>query len=241
MRIALLIGSLLALLAHTLHAQQHPPLTITRLTDSLFVFTTWQPLDDGSLYPANGAYIATPEGAVMLDTPWDTTQFQPLLDSIVARDHGPLRLVISTHFHADRTAGLTYYSRLGVPTYTHLKTHRLCAENGEPQSEFYFLRDTTFLKGGYAFKVFHHGAGHAPDNIVVWMPQIGVLYGGCLIKSMDTRSIGNLSHADLPAWQHTMKRMIPLYRHARYVIPGHLSVGGSKCLKHTLRIVRRAM
>jgi glyoxylase-like metal-dependent hydrolase (beta-lactamase superfamily II) len=212
-------------------------LIIRHLVDSVYVFTTFGE-HDGEPFPANGAYITTPSGAVMIDTPWDTTQFQPLLDSIMARHQLPVRFVISTHFHADRTAGLDYYKRQGIATWSHRRTQNLCKAKGEPVSEFSFLSDTTFLEGGIAFQADYEGEGHSPDNIVVWMPQFRVLYGGCLIKSLDNDGIGNLSDANVPEWELTMQRLIRKYKAAKHVVPGHLSLGGRKTLKHTLRIVK---
>ena len=79
-------------------------LKITRLTGEFYVFTTFNSYK-GKLVPANGMYLVTDNGVVMFDTPWDTTQFQPLLDSIKNRHHKKVVLCIATHFHEDRTGG----------------------------------------------------------------------------------------------------------------------------------------
>ena len=74
----------LLLLSGTVHpadAQKPTPLTITPLTNNFYVFTTYGEYQ-GEYYPANGMYVLTREGAILFDSPWDTTQFQPLLDSI---------------------------------------------------------------------------------------------------------------------------------------------------------------
>ena len=81
---------------------------ISHLTGDFYIYTTYS-LVAGSLFPANGMYLVTDSGVAMFDTPWDSTQFQPLLDSIQARHHKRVILCIATHFHEDRTAGLEYY------------------------------------------------------------------------------------------------------------------------------------
>ena len=60
---------------------KEPKLKISHLTGDFYVYTTYNTYE-GSQIPANGMYIVTNNGVVLFDTPWDTTQFQPLLDSI---------------------------------------------------------------------------------------------------------------------------------------------------------------
>ena len=75
-------------------------------------------VDRGSPFPSNGLYLVTKKGVVVVDAPFDTTQFQPLVDSIRERHHQPVVLNIATHFHKDRTAALEFFRRRGVATYT---------------------------------------------------------------------------------------------------------------------------
>ncbi len=82
-------------------------LIISKLTGDFYVYTTFQTIN-GTLFPSNSMYIITDGGAVMIDTPWDKTQFQPLLDSIKSKHNKEVMLCISTHFHDDRIAGLDF-------------------------------------------------------------------------------------------------------------------------------------
>src|SRR5580698_3160547 len=91
-RTAMLLLLVCLSFAFTAFSQQ-PRLTITHLTGSVYVYTTWRTLPDGP-FPANSAYVVTTKGVVLLDCPWDTTQYQPLLDSIEARHHAPVVLFI---------------------------------------------------------------------------------------------------------------------------------------------------
>lgn len=95
---------LLFFLNNTFGQNGNSNLKITRLTGEFYVFTTFNSYK-GKLVPANGMYLVTDNGVVMFDTPWDTTQFQPLADSIKNRHHKNVALCISTHFHEDRTGG----------------------------------------------------------------------------------------------------------------------------------------
>ena len=45
-------------------------------------------------------------------------------------------------------------------------------------------------------EVFFPGAGHTRDNLVVWLPEHRVLFGGCMVKSARGRTPGNLADAE---------------------------------------------
>jgi metallo-beta-lactamase class B len=51
--------------------------------------------------------------------------------------------------------------------------------------QYTFTHDTTFNIAGVTLQAYYPGAGHTRDNIVVWVPQDKVLFGGCLIKSLE--------------------------------------------------------
>lgn len=214
------------------------PLTITKVSDSTYVFTTYQ-VYKGNLISSNGLIQQTGDGIVLIDTPWDTTQFQPLLDSIDFRFHAPVRLVIATHSHADRTAGLTYYRSKGIPTYSSFATWMICAEHHEPQAEHFFIHDTTFTIGNTSICTFYPGAGHTSDNIVIWLPQKKLLYGGCFIKSTEATDLGNLSDANLGMWPIAVKLVRKQFKHLNYVITGHQSWASKKSLQHTQVLLKR--
>ena len=70
--------------------------------------------------------------------------------------------------------------------------------------------------GGTQVRVIYPGAAHAPDNIVTFFPESGVLFGGCLVKSGD--DLGNLGDADsreLPARRRAPASAGPPLRHRR--------------------------
>jgi metallo-beta-lactamase class B len=217
----------------------NPPLTITHLTGNFYIYTTYGDAGNGNMYPANGMYLVTNQGVVLMDTPWDTTQFQPLLDSIIARHHQKVVMSISTHFHADRTGGLTYYTQKGIQTYTSKMTDDLSKAKHEPRAAHLIYRDTVFKVGQYSFETFYPGKGHSPDNIVLWFGQEKVLYGGCFIKSVDTNSPGNLSDAHIDEWIISLQKVQAKYGKPNYIIPGHQDWTSKKALTHTLKILKK--
>lgn len=216
-------------------------LEIRKLTGDFYIFTTYNTFvnnGDTFTFPANGMYLVTDSGVAMFDTPWDTTQFQPLLDSIQARHHRKVKLCIATHFHEDRTGGLTYYHSKGISTYTSLQTLQLCMEKHEPRAAAYFVHDTTFSLGQHSFSTFYPGAGHAPDNIVIWFAGERILYGGCFIKSIENQDIGNLSDADVKAWATSLRKLEKYCPRPTHVIPGHYGWSSNRTVAHTMKIVK---
>lgn len=214
-------------------------LEINEVAKDFYVYTTYGDPGNGELFPANGMYLVTNDGVILIDTPWDTTQFQPLLDSIKIKHNKSVSICIATHFHEDRTAGLHYYRTQGIKTFTTRKTDSLSILRNKPRAEFLLVSDTTFHLGQYSFETFYPGQGHSPDNIVIWFNNERILYGGCFIKSCDSDGPGNLSDANIPEWIESTKRVITKYNHPNIIIPGHQSYDKKSALKHTLNILNR--
>ncbi len=233
---AVTILFILFFLSSNIFAQQaNGSLQISPLTGDFYVYTTYN-LYKGNRIPANGMYLITNKGAVIFDCPWDTTQFQPLLDSIWARHHKKAVLCLATHFHADRTAGLEYYRQQGIKTFTSRLTDELSLKRSMKRAEFLIDKDTVFTVGQYSFQTYYPGQGHAPDNMVIWFEKEKILYGGCLVKSVDDDDLGNLSDASTTDYATTIKNVIKNCRAPKYIITGHNNWTDTRSLKHTLQM-----
>lgn len=230
---------ILACISALLCAQKSPkPLTIKPLTDNFYVYVTYS-LYKGVPVPANAMYIVTNEGVMLFDTPWDSTQFQPLLDSIEARHHKKVIACIATHSHEDRTGGFDYYNSKGIKTYATIQTDEQCKLKNEKRARYLLGSDTTFSIGGYRFETYYPGRGHAPDNIVMWFPADKILYGGCFIKSTDATDLGYTGDADVKEWPQAVKRVQDKFGKPQYVIPGHGNWRDKKSPEHTLKLLRK--
>ncbi|MFT3844750.1 MAG: BlaB/IND/MUS family subclass B1 metallo-beta-lactamase [Lacibacter sp.] len=208
-------------------------LQINHLTGNFYIYITYS-LYNGYKVPANGMYLVTPKGVVLFDTPWDSTQFQPLLDSIQLRHNKKVVMCIATHFHDDRTAGLAYYKQQGIKTYTTKLTDELSKQNNEKRAEFLLAKDTLFNIGGYTFETYYPGQGHAPDNIIIWFKKERILYGACLIKSAEDKNLGNLGDANKTEYAATVKKVQAKCKQPNFVITGHGDYLHVQALQHTL-------
>jgi metallo-beta-lactamase class B len=216
----------------------NPGLTISHLTGDFYVYTTFGSYK-GNPVPSNSMYMVTSKGVVLFDTPWDSTQFQPLLDSIKTKHSKEVVMCISTHFHEDRTAGLEYYRRKGIKTYTTERTDKMSLLKNEKRAEYLIQDDTVFTVGQHKFQTYYGGKGHSPDNIVIWFDKEKILYGGCLVKSTEADDLGNLSDADVKAWSFTIKNIQQQFKNPEYVIPGHNDWHSNKSLSRTLDLIQQ--
>ena len=91
---------------------------------------------------------------------------------------------------------------------------------------------------GAGCELFFPGAGHTRDNIVVWLPRQRTLFGGCFLKSVTSRGLGNLQDADVGAWGPSLRRVQARYARASRIVPGHGSIAGD-ALAWTLGLTER--
>jgi metallo-beta-lactamase class B len=184
-------------------------------------------------------YLLTDNGVVLFDTPWDTTQFQPLLDSIQTKHSKTVTMCIATHWHSDRTEGLEHYRLQGIKTYTTLLTDEWSKKNDKKRAEFLMEGDTVFTVGQHSFEVFYPGEGHTSDNIVVWFNQEKVLYGGCLIKGTDAKNLGYLGDANVTEYETTLKRVAKKYPDPQFIIISHSNWDDNNSLKHSIKLAKK--
>ena len=235
-RIFILAISLVSYI-NALGQTQKPKLEISHLTENFYVFTTYN-LYKGNSISANGMYLVTDSGAVMFDSPWDTTQFQPLLDSIKTKHNKAIVICIATHSHKDKTAGLEFLKERGVKTFTTKQTDEISKVKGEKRAEFLMEKDTVFSVGQYKFQTYYGGPGHTSDNIVIWFDKEKILYGGCLVKSIEAKDLGNLEEAIVKEWPTTIKNIQAKFKDPKFIIPGHQSWTSKESLHHTLKLIK---
>ncbi|MBK8428288.1 MAG: BlaB/IND/MUS family subclass B1 metallo-beta-lactamase [Lewinellaceae bacterium] len=208
-------------------------LKISHLTGDFYIYTTYN-VYEGSQIPANGMYLVTKNGVVLFDTPWDTTQFQALLDSIQLKHKEMVVLCFATHWHSDKTAGLEYYRQQGIKTYTTVLTDELSKQNNKKRAEFLMAKDTVFQVGQYSFETYYPGQGHTADNIVIWFKKEKILYGGCLIKGVDDENLGYLGDANVTEYAPTLKRVQKKCRKPKFIVIAHSDWKNIHSLKHSL-------
>ena len=214
-----------------------PKLKISHLTGDFYIYITYNTYE-GSKIPANGMYLVTENGVALFDTPWDATQFQPLLDSIKLKHNKDVTICIATHWHSDRTDGLEYYKQKGIKTYTTKLTDDLSKKNNKKRAEYLIEKDTIFNIGQYSFETYYPGQGHTEDNIVLWFNKEKVLYGGCLIKGAEAENLGYLGDGNVFEYETTLKNVQKKYPDPKYIIVSHHNWNNINSLKHSIKMAK---
>lgn len=194
----------------------------------------------GRVYPANGMIVRDGDGLLLIDTAWGDDNTRALLDAIRTQIGLPVRRSVSMHFHDDCVQGVAVLADAGVDTFASAQTRALAEASGSqvPAHALEGLSDVGDAMPFGPVELFYPGPGHAPDNLVAYVPGARVLFGGCAVHEQDRTTAGNIADADLPAWPNAIRRIQARYPDARLIIPGHGLPAGPELLDHTIAIVQ---
>jgi metallo-beta-lactamase class B len=238
MRIVVLLITLFISQTNIFGQTQEPKLKITHLTGDFYIYTTYNTYEN-SKTPAHGMYLITNNGVVLFDTPWDTTQLQPLLDSIKIKHNSTVNVCIATHWHSDRTEGLEYYKQQGIKTYTTVLTDEFSKKNNKKRAEFLMTKDTVFNVGQYSFEIYYPGGGHTEDNIIAWFNKEKILYGGCLIKGAKAKNLGYLGDANIEEYETTLLKVKKICPDPQFIIVSHHDWTSTHSLKNSIKLAKK--
>lgn len=191
----------------------------------------------GQIYPANGLVVLTNKGAVVIDTPWTESQTEELFLDIQSRFQKEILYLIVTHAHNDRMSGVPSFQNRKIPVYSTGLTAKLAKERGFGNPNPILDIQTRLAAGNQWIEVFYPGHGHSVDNIVVWLPETHILFGGCLVKALDAKDLGYIKEANLGEWENSVKKVLARYPDAEVVVPGHGDWGKLDLLRHTIRLL----
>jgi len=210
---------------------------LIHLQDSIFIHVTWHQLDNYGRFPSNGMVIIKNGQALMIDTPMDNDKTKRLTQYLKDSLHVDLTKLIIGHFHDDCMGGLEYLQSIGIESIANSMTIEKCKEIGLPIASTPFTDSLTFYFSGEQIDCRYFGAGHSFDNLTVWIPNKKILFGGCLIRSINSKGLGNLSDAVVNDWDMTVEKVMKEYPEIKIVIPGHGDFGGTELLTHTVQLV----
>lgn len=212
---------------------------LVHLEDSVFIHVSWHTDAEYGRYPSNGLILIREGKALMVDTPVDNEKTESLVKGLKNLFSAEVELFIPGHFHEDCLGGLDYLNSIGVKSLANSLTVAKCNELQLPVPSESFSDFVVFDFHGEKVECRYFGPGHSVDNITVWLPQRKILFGGCLVKSIHSRGLGNLSDAMVEEWDTTVNKLAGTYGEIKTVIPGHGEAGGAELLDHTIRLVER--
>lgn len=229
-----------ALTSPAVSTAQAADLQVSELRPGVWLHVSWQTFPDGTRVPSNGLIVRDGNHLLLVDTAWGEALTARLLDWIDANLRLPVTRAVVTHSHHDRIGGSAALLSRGIRISTHPLTRQLASEQGLPIPEALaeLAEAGSTARVGPA-ELFYPGPGHTRDNLMVWLPDSRVLFGGCAVRAASAKGLGNVAHADTAAWPASIQRALERYGSAEVVVPGHGDAGGPELLRHTLSLFQR--
>jgi metallo-beta-lactamase class B len=157
---------------------------------------------------------------MMIDLPWTDAQAGVLFDWVAREQKATIQKVVPTHFHVDCAGGLAEAHRRGAESFALEKTAELLKKMNKPVPKNWFAERMSLSCGDTRVELAFPGGGHTVDNIVAWIPAREILFGGCLVKALNAKNIGNTEDADLASYPATLRKVKERYPEAKIVVPG---------------------
>jgi glyoxylase-like metal-dependent hydrolase (beta-lactamase superfamily II) len=186
----------------------------------------------------NAGFVVTADGVVVIDALASPRQGEQLLRTIRRVTDRPIRWLVLTHHHPDHHFGAVVLRQAGAKVIAHPDKRVLASEGGEDALIADWVRvvgldamrgfefaDTpdrpvtssdTLRLGGKTLVVTHPGAGHSPGDLMVWLPEDGVLFVGDVLVEDGVSMVVDGNSGVLLQALDTVTAM-----HPRTVVPGH--------------------
>ncbi len=191
---------------------------------------------------ANIGLVVTPAGAVLIDSGAGFQSARKIHDAARRVSAQPIRWVINTGGQDHRWLGNGYFLAQGAEIIAHAHARADMLARGAEQvailrgvlneradstvpvlpTRFVNADDAQLSLGGVSFELRHRGGGHTPGDMLLWLPQKDVLFGGDIVYV--DRMLGVLPVSNTRAWLATFKVIEDL--RPRTIVPGHGAVTG---------------
>ena len=152
---------------------------------------------------SNAAFVVTTDGVLVIDALGSPALARELLAEIRRITPAPVRYVVLTHYHADHIYGLQVFKDAGATIIAHQDgprlpelRHRRAAPAGQPRGAgaVRWTRTRAWCRptagstaaprcswAGCDFVLQPVGPAHTPEDLVVWVPQLKLLFAGDLV------------------------------------------------------------
>ncbi|MDU1889674.1 MAG: subclass B1 metallo-beta-lactamase [Dysgonomonas sp.] len=213
---------------------------LIKLSQNAYVHVSVTEIGSFGKVASNGVVLIKEGKAVLLDTPVTNEQTETLVNWIADSLKAEVTKFVPNHWHEDCMGGLEYLQSKDISSYANQMTIDIAKEKGLPQPEQGFNEFFSLSLKGMDIQCYYLGAGHALDNIVVWIPSEKILFAGCMVKDINSNGLGNTVDGDVKEWPDTIQKVLNKFPEAEIVVPGHGEIGGLELVEHTYKLLKKA-
>ena len=192
---------------------------------------------DNEGFNSNAGFVVTDDGVVVIDALGTPALGAALVKAIRGVTPKPIRRVILTHYHADHFYGLPPLKAAGADVWAHREGLGYF-EGGEAErrreqrardlfpyvdektllvrADLWLDGDTAFKLGGIEFEITYMGPAHSPEDVIVAVPQEGVVFSGDILFAGRIPFVGE---ADSKRWIERIDQL--LAQKPRLMVTGH--------------------
>jgi len=229
-------------LSFALEYPKHVSETLRKITDRLYgvfgVYEQVSPQNRGFI--SNAYFYIGDDGVLVVDALSTYKLGKELLETIERVTKNPVRFLVITHYHTDHFYGIKAFREAGAEVIAHenafeylsqpssynfyLSRKKLLGEHMEGTELLpptLSLEDKLYLylkvgEGYRKIEVLHLCKGHTPSDIVVYLPDEGILFSGDLV--FDGR-LPFLGSGNSRSWIECLRKIQEL--DPKILLPGH--------------------
>lgn len=235
----LLIGILACRTEEVSYVYSSPKLKIEALDEQTFLHISDFVASDGSVYPCNGMVFVDSSEAIIFDTPTESSAALELINWLQSEKQLSIKAVVINHFHVDCLGGLGPFHERDIPSWSNVYTRLAAEKEGSEVPRNTFSGKMELQVGSQKVINQFLGEAHTSDNIISVIPEAGLLFGGCMLKSVGA-SKGNLADANTKEWPKTIAKIKETYPDLKLTVPGHGRPGGIELLDYTIELFSAA-
>ncbi|MBM1108115.1 subclass B1 metallo-beta-lactamase [Aurantibacter crassamenti] len=210
-------------------------LKIMPISENSFVHISYLNTNDFGKVACNGLLYIKNNEAIVFDTPTSNEVSDELLKWITEVKNADVKAIVVNHFHYDCLGGLDAFHKAKIPSYANNLTIDLARANKYTLPQIGFEVKNELEIGGEKIVNSYFGEAHTKDNIIHYIASEELIYGGCMIKSLNA-SKGNLEDANTNEWSITVQKIKDHYPNLKTIVPGHGAIGDSELLDYTIAL-----
>jgi metallo-beta-lactamase class B len=209
------------------------------LNQRVFIHVSTLQSQEFGVVPCNGIVYIDKNEALIFDTPADSIQSIQLIDWIRKEYPGIVfKGLVVNHFHNDCIAGLAVFHREGIRSYANSLTKKILKERGGRHLPQVTFKTKMILHAGDGSAInYYPGPAHTRDNIVSYLGNEKILFGGCPVKAIGAGK-GNIADADLRRYSNTISNVVKKFPDAKVIVPGHGTHGTMELLDYTIKLFK---